>query len=309
MRDDNQTGERHRDRVGLTSVGLIAMRRDIDALLDCDTTFNPLKFSGVSGFVGWGLRPSSGRAAFLGQRTGKPVIRFEDGFLKGFRADLGEPPQSYVVDHTGIHIDTARPNDLATLLEQATYSDGERDWARDMIALLRRERLTKFSGQVVKSLTAAGRRPGKPYVLVVDQVATDASIAASGANRARFCEMLKCAANDHANTDIIIRTHPNANASILCAVATEMGISAVIPEPMNPWPLLEEAKAVYTVSSHLGFEALMAGCEVHSFGNSYYSGRGLTKDRAPYVHNSAEVSLETLFIALYRDYSRYLDLH
>ena len=49
---------------------------------------------------------------------------------------------------------------------------------------------------------------------------------------------------------------------------------------MSPWKLLEGAIAVYTVSSQLGFEAILAGHRPRVFGQPFYAGWGLTRDCA-----------------------------
>ena len=51
--------------------------------------------------------------------------------------------------------------------------------------------------------------------------------------------------------------------------------------PISPWPLLEGAVAVYTVSSQLGFEAILAGHKPRVFGQPFYAGWGLTQDENP----------------------------
>jgi len=53
----------------------------------------------------------------------------------------------------------------------------------------------------------------------------------------------------------------------------------VLGRPLNPWTLIEEADHIYTASSQLGLEALMANRKVSCFGAPFYSGWGLTDDR------------------------------
>jgi len=296
--------------VAVTSLGLMRKRRDIEMLLDRDVVFRPASFGDVAAYVGWGLRPSGLRARRLAERHRRPVILLEDGFLKGYRSDLGEPSHSYVVDRAGIYFDAEQPNDLGAILDGAGYAPEDLAHARGLIERIRAERLTKFSSSAVISPASAGVPGDRPFVVVVDQVAHDASIPASGATRATFARMLAAAAEDHPHCNVVIRTHPVAGRdSLLCKAAGEMGMKVIVPAPMNPWPLLEEADAVYTVSSLLGFEALMAGTPVHCFGRSFYGGRGLTIDRVAAASEVPPVSLEHMFLAAYRDYACYLDLH
>ena len=52
-------------------------------------------------------------------------------------------------------------------------------------------------------------------------------------------------------------------------------------KPVSPWQLLDGAIAVYTVSSQLGFEAMLAGHRPRVFGQPFYSGWGLSDDEYP----------------------------
>ena len=56
--------------------------------------------------------------------------------------------------------------------------------------------------------------------------------------------------------------------------------SACAPTRCRPG-LMEGAVAVYTVSSQLGFEAILAGHRPQVFGQPFYAGWGLSEDRNP----------------------------
>jgi capsular polysaccharide export protein len=162
----------------------------------------------------------------------------------------------------------------------------------------------------LRPISESGLVAGKPFVLIVDQVAGDASIAGALADDARFGAMLEHARAHYPDAVIAARTHPAAgDRSPVLNAARRLGIELSVPGRMNPWPLIEEAEAVYTVSSQLGFEALMAGTKVRSFGVTYYSHRGLTEDHCEAPVPRAPATLEQIFHAAYLDYSRYLDLH
>ncbi|MBB1250085.1 capsular polysaccharide biosynthesis protein [Rhizobium sp. G21] len=122
--------------------------------------------------------------------------------------------------------------------------------------------------------------------------------------------MLRHALDHYPRHRIAVRTHPAAgDRSLILAAARALGVEVVATPRMNPWPLIENADAVYTISSHLGFEALMAGSKVHCFGATFYSHCGLTEDHAAPGLARSRRSLEQLFHAAYIDYSHYLDLH
>jgi capsular polysaccharide export protein len=76
--------------------------------------------------------------------------------------------------------------------------------------------------------------------------------------------------------------------------------------------LLEQVDKVYVVTSHMGFEALMLGKPVVTFGLPWYACWGLTDDRSPKRGDLAhrrygKRTVEQLFAAAYIQYTRYID--
>ena len=300
-----------RKTYALLSFGLWQQRADIARLLDADIVAWPFASPGrIDGFIGWGRRSSGRRAVRLAARSGKAVVTLEDGFLRGFAAGRGEPSHSYVIDREGIYFDALHPSGLDRLLLQPVIDVAAHRRAGRLMAQLRSARLSKYNNSPVLAPAAAGIPQGRPFVLLVDQVAGDASIAGAGANAASFRAMLEHATRHHPGKTLVVRTHPAAGErSLLRQAASALGVEIVVPPRMNPWPVLEEADCVYTVSSQLGFEALMAERTVHCFGTTYYSGRGLTVDHDQLSPARLPATLEQVFHAAYIDYSHYLDLH
>lgn len=304
-------GHGKRKIYAVTSLGLWRIRADISRLLDAEIVLWPLgNPARIDAFVGWGWRPSGRRASALSARTGKPVVIIEDGFIKGFAPGPSEPSHAFVLDDEGIYFDATGPSRLQTLLENPMTEAKGLDRARSLIAAIRQARLSKYNNGAILGLRDAGIPQGHPYVLLVDQVAGDTSVAGALADDGTFAAMLQHAAEHHPGKSLVVRTHPAAgDRSLLRQAAQRLGIDIVVPSPMNPWPLLEDADTVYTVSSQLGFEALMAGKDVHCFGVTFYSGRGITTDHAKAPTTRSLASLEQIFYAAYIRYSRYLDLH
>ena len=295
----------------VTSPGLWKQRSDLSTLLDAEIGFWPFCRPGVvDGFIGWGRRPSGVNAVRLGLVHRKPVLTLEDGFLKSYAPGKGDPAHSFIIDRSGIYFNAGQDNDLQRLIDGDAPDAAGLDRAAAAIGFIRENRLSKYNNSPLRGLADAGMPAGKPFVLLIDQVAGDASIAGALADDQRFGQMLEHARAHYPNAQIAVRTHPAAgDRSLLVTAARRLGIDIVIPGRMNPWPLLEEADAVYTVSSQLGFEALMANRTVHCFGVTYYSHRGLTQDHCPVPQPRRPASREQIFHAAYIGYSRYLDLH
>ena len=140
---------------------------------------------------------------------------------------------------------------------------------------------------------------GGGYVLVIDQTRDDAAVLASKGDDALFSEMLYYAQENHPNQRIIIKTHPETRAEkragyFTAAHCTTDKISLYSGDA-SIWDLMENAIAVYTVSSTVGFEAIIAGHRPHVFGNPFYAGWGLTHDAFPVQRRQRRLTAAQLF--------------
>ncbi|WP_034579001.1 capsule biosynthesis protein [Carnimonas nigrificans] len=261
----------------------------------------------VGAVVGWGAKPSSERARHYAVKHGLPYIALEDGFIRSYGLGVeAEQPHSLVVDHTGIYYDATRPSDLEQLISDARFSDAELLRARDAMAQIRYHRLSKYNAapdRLPRELVA-----GRRYVLVVDQTRGDASVALGMGSAECFNSMLEEALARHPDADILIKVHPDVASGHRRGYLAEGALPERcyrIDEALNPWALLEHVEAVHVVTSQLGFEALLAGCQVFCHGMPFYAGWGLTEDRQYCPRRKVKRSLEQVFTAAYLRYSRY----
>lgn len=254
--------------------------------------------------IGWGLKPTSVRARQYAARKGLPYIALEDGFLRSLGLGAhGYQPLSMVVDYTGIYYDALRPNDLENQLNNVTYSSEEIQQAKHCIRLIKHYRLSKYNHAPDTPLVDSHAR-----VLVVDQTAGDASIYYGNASAESFEQMLEKALSDHPDATILVKVHPDVIAGKKqghLANAKNHPRCQVISEDINPWALFDQVDSVYVVTSQLGFEALLAGKQVHCFGMPFYAGWGLTIDQSSCPRRSVKHSIEELFAAAYLRYTRY----
>ncbi|PSL20011.1 capsular polysaccharide biosynthesis protein [Shimia abyssi] len=246
----------------------------------------------------WGQSPTSGRGHIVAAKTGASPLFFEDAFLRSVRPARvsKEPPIGLFIDNQCPHFDPSKPSDLETLLATHPLDDSALlNRARAAVARLREAHLTKYSG-VDPTLPA----PAPGYVLVIDQTRGDASVTASGANDARFREMLVMAQEEHPGCPVIIKTHPEtAQGQRLGYYGPEDANHRVTlcTDPISPWTLFEGAVGVYTVSSQMGFEAIFAGHKPRIFGKPFYAGWGLTADEDPVPRRQRILTRAQLFAA------------
>src|SRR5690606_27783423 len=100
------------------------------------------------------------------------------------------------------------------------------------------------------------------YVLVCDQTFADASIRHGQAAAASFDRMLEAALAEHPDAAVLVKTHPDRvtrgrRGYFDPAALARRPRVRVIAGDWHPVRLLEEAEAVYSVTSQMGFEALL----------------------------------------------------
>lgn len=216
--------------------------------------------------IGWGLKPTSQRARQYAQHHQLPYLALEDGFLRSLGLGTqGYQPLSMVVDKCGIYYDASRPSDLEELLNHAEFTPQELERSDDCIQRLADYRLSKYNHAPDQPLNL----PKQDNVLIVDQTAGDASIAYGQASAASFQLMLDTALAQHPEADLLIKVHPDVIAGKKTGhfdATFHHPRCRIIGDDINPWALFDCIQHVYVVTSQLGFEALLAGKQVHCFG-------------------------------------------
>jgi capsular polysaccharide export protein len=264
------------------------------------------RFQSYDAVVGWGHKLSSLRARRIAAAAGRPFLMVEDGFLRSVGLGGKEPPLSLVVDDLGIYYDATRPSRLEKLIDQPLTST-ETARAQALIRSWREGRVSKYN----HTRDPMGELPGR-FALVVDQTFKDQSIRYGLAGPASFQRMLDAALAENPDCEILVKTHPDVWAGKKKG-NFDLGKIARIPrvkvlsEDCHPAELLARAEAVYTVSSQLGFEALVWGRPVRCFGMPFYAGWGLTADELPAPDRRGSTSLEQLVHAALAVYPRYVD--
>lgn len=297
-----------RRRLAVTGAG-VWRNRHLAALLDDHELLRadfPRAFPPADAVLAWGQRPSAAHARALAARHRLPLLCIEDGFLRSVGLGADEPPLSIVVDDLGIYFDASRESRLEALVRAGVTA------AQAARALALREawcaaRVSKYNHLREKAVSLP-----EDFVLVVDQTAGDASIAGGLADARSFVRMLEAALAEHPASTVLLKTHPDVVAGRkrgcfdMAWVAQQARVQ-VLAEGVHPVPLLARARAVYTVTSQLGFEALLHGRPVRTFGMPFYAGWGLTDDALPPPSRRAPVTLAALVHAALVAYPRYLD--
>jgi capsular polysaccharide export protein len=214
-----------------------------------------------------------------------------------------------VVDGRGIYFDPTQPSDLEHLLETAEFERSLLERAERLREYIVTHKLSKYNVYRDREIPLPGRRPGQEIALVPGQVEDDASIR-YGADGMSNLELLRAARERAPRAYLVYKPHPDVlagnrrggvperEARRYCdAIVTEASLDSV----------LARADTVHTMTSLVGFEALLRGREVHTYGMPFYAGWGLTRDARRCARRTRRRSLAELVAATYLLYPRYLD--
>ncbi len=256
--------------------------------------------------VGWGMKSTAEPARALATRLKVPYWSLEDGFLRSVWVGQGEFSLSVVVDDLGIYYDASRASRLEALVSQE-LPKASFERARVLIQAWRDAGVSKYN----YARDLAPPLP-KPYVLVVDQTFGDASISYGLADGTSFARMLNSALAENPVATVVLKVHPEV---MLGRKKGHFDVQALLDDPrvvvlsedVHAASLIAGAEAVYTVTSQMGFEGLLWGRRVRTFGMPFYAGWGLTEDDLPAPDRRRPVPLENLVHAALVDYPRYVD--
>jgi len=235
------------------------------------------------------------------------LYRIEDGFIRsiGLGSDLTQP-YSLVIDSRGIYFDPTRESDLEYILKTTIFDEALLERAKKLRKYLIEKKLSKYNLYENKKLNIPS---DKKVVLVPGQVEDDASIR-YGASGMTNLELLKQARQNAKDAYIIYKPHPdvlvgnrvgNIDEKIALKyadkVVTKVGLDSV----------LEISDEVHTMTSLVGFEALIREKVVFTYGMPFYAGWGLTNDKMKQERRERILSIDELVAATLILYPIYIN--
>ena len=256
--------------------------------------FRPGKSDGV---VVWGHSTTAKQGQSVARRHKLPLIRVEDAFIRSMRPGrMGDAPLGLLIDPVGVHFDASGPSLIEDILMTHSLTDTNLlARATAGIARLKHLDLSKYNMH-----DPALPIPAPGYVLVIDQTLGDASLHSSGATVSTFQAMLTRARADYPGSRVVIKSHPETALGLRDGHFTAADVlqnDTLLTTHVSPYKLLARASAVYTVSSQLGFEAILAGHKPHVFGTPFYAGWGLSRDQISIPRRTKTLCAAQLFAA------------
>lgn len=271
-------------------------------------------FSFQSKVIGWGLKPSGKRAIWLGHFLNRHCILLEDGFLRSVGLGVeGYPPFSLVVDDIGIYYAAEKTSRLEKLITNCSLTNEQRQQAKQAIQLITDFKLSKYNHASCQPIDTENHNN---IVLVIDQTFGDMAVQYGLANEKTFHQMLQSALQENPEAEVWVKTHPDVIAGKKRGYLTDLlqqDRIRIITQDINPPTLIAQVQKVYCVTSQMGFEALLQGKTVVTFGVPWFAGWGLTDDRHPFITTLIQQrrriprDLAQVFYAAYFQYSRYIN--
>lgn len=262
--------------------------------------------SGMDIMAHWGTlspdHPTKSELRDYAHRLGIPCLVLEDGLVRSLQIGLsGTPTLSVMLDRRAAYYDATQRTSLEDYLNSDfALSEAQLARVRQCMALIAKHRVSKYNHAPDQPLQYP-----KGSVLVLDQRFGDLSVIRGMGSDAQFREMLIAAHDENPEALILVKRHPDAMSGGKKAYYSNSTMRQLahlkrlrlLDFETNPHALFDVCSKVYTVSSGMGFEALVRGLEVHCFGMPFYAGWGATKDRQHCSRRTQQRSVEDIFHA------------
>lgn len=260
----------------------------------------------------WGASSPTSLVAYL-LSCGARLLHAEDGFVRsvGLGSDLIRP-QSLVLDERGIYFDATHPSDLEHILSTREFTTEDRQRAQQVRAFIVEHGITKYNLEPRQTVQWSSN--GRLVVLVPGQVETDASIRLGCTSVRTNLDLLRAVRQTRPDAFIVYKPHPdvlsrNRKGRVALADAheyvdhVEAGVSVV--------SCIAACDEVHTMTSLTGFDALLRGKKVVTYGQPFYAGWGLTEDRAEnataFERRQRRLTLDQLVAGALLNYPIYWD--
>ncbi|CAN5410117.1 capsular polysaccharide biosynthesis protein [soil metagenome] len=239
--------------------------------------------------------------------TTAPTVRMEDGFIRsrGLGSDF-HGALSVALDDQGVYYDATRASRLESLIEAGGLDEAALTRAARLRERIVEAGLSKYN---IRGEAPAGWPSDRERLLVVGQVENDRSIALGCTDIRTNSGLVEAARRDFPDAFLIYRNHPDVMAGNRPGLLDAHALDAVdaVADDLDIIDCLNACDRLVTLTSLSGFEALMRGKAVTTYGRPFYAGWGLTDDRTgPFPRRTTRASLDALIHATLIDYPIYV---
>ena len=236
------------------------------------------------------------------------IYRIEDAFIRSIALGSGfAKPYSLSIDSRGVYFDPRKETDLEHILQNYNFSEELIKRAKGVRKKIVDFKFSKYNHLEHKKIEVDRKKYDK-VILVTGQVEDDMSIkyGAFGLNNSDLLQMVK-----EANPDsyIIYKPHPDVlsgnRIGHISKSITDKCASEVITD-ISIDSAIEACDEVHTLTSGAGFDALLRGKKVYTYGMPFYAGWGLTTDFRECKRRTRKLTIDELVAGTLILYPRYI---
>lgn len=268
-------------------------------------------------FLQWGAS-ESGRNLNLyknASAVGGPLFFIEDGFIRSVEIGLGgNPGLSFLIDDMNPYYDARSWSRIeAMLASDWKISPAELTQSQAALTEIRSKRISKYNH--APDIAPKWAKDRRKRVLLVDQRLGDQSVPSGLGTEDSFRQMVMDALVRDDNALVVLKRHPDGTIGGKGSYFSRQILGGLLDHPnilihdgeSNPYALFDHVDEVSVVTSGMGFEALIGGVKVNTYGAPFYAGWGQTNDRLKLDWRSKNRSIEDIFYWAYMASSVYYD--
>jgi capsular polysaccharide export protein len=253
----------------------------------------------------WGKK-KFGEVEAYAKKHSISVSYVEDGFIRsvGLGSDLTRA-YSLVVDKLGIYFDARSESGLEKILNDTDFDEGIIKKAKKIQEFVIREGISKYNTDKDENIDI---HTDKKIILAVGQVDDDASIL-YGSHDMSNLALLRAVREKNPHAFIIYKPHPDVLAKNRVGALSDKETLLYADKIIKKGSLgsvLGVCDEVHTITSLVGFEALLRGKRVVTYGMPFYSGWGLSDDMCENKRRKRKLSIYELIAGVLILYPRYI---
>ena len=239
------------------------------------------------------------------------VFFVEDGFVRSVAlgSDLTRA-YSLVVDSKTPFINPNEASDLEELLQNHHFDENLLQRAKKLIHTLVENKISKYNNAKHSQLNLKNSK-GQRVILVAAQVEDDASMILGGFNLSTK-ELIEWVRRENKDAYILFKPHPDVLSGNRKGLKDEKVIlefcDEVLKEDISIHSCLEAVDEVHTITSTVGFEAILRRKKVVVYGMPFYAGWGLSLDKRVCERRNRKLCLEELVAGTLILYPRYISI-
>jgi capsular polysaccharide export protein len=236
------------------------------------------------------------------------IYRIEDAFIRSVALGSGfAKPYSLSIDSCGVYFDPRKPSDLEYMLENYQFSKELLERARKVRAEVIASKFSKYN-HLEHSIIEIDKEHYSKVILVTGQVEDDMSIkfGAFGLNNGDLLKMVK---EKNPNAYIIYKPHPDVLSGNRVGHITKEITDKCANEVQTNISIdscIAVSDEIHTLTSGAGFDALLRGKTVFTYGMPFYAGWGLTTDFRNCKRRTRQLTLDELIAITLIVFPRYI---